>query len=225
MSFDTSYEETNNELEQNLEMNSSWMDEYTRLQELDYLCEREQASHMKFYFLYITSDNQIEKILCETHPLQRIPSSESAMGFTQDYLLRTLQTKKWTTPKTKYRLMDVLLYHVDVDSPQLQTYNMDYATLEDRYITEVDTANKKTVVFEDEREHSPLAALPETIRKSLRSIPIRDTVIEPSLFIFHSLNALYFFYKETECVQRNATKRHIRSILRTSTRKNRQEDV
>lgn len=65
-------------------------------------------------FVYVNSDNSIDKVISETHPLV-----EMTLSYSQ--ILHFIQTKK-NTPTAKYKLMDILRYTVDMDVSNIQHY-------------------------------------------------------------------------------------------------------
>lgn len=65
-------------------------------------------------FIYVNSDNSIDKVISETHPL-----TEMTLSYSQ--ILRFIQTKK-NTPTAKYKLMDILRYSVNLDASNIQHY-------------------------------------------------------------------------------------------------------
>ena len=65
-------------------------------------------------FVYVNSENSIDKVISETHPL-----TEMTLSYSQ--ILHFIQTKK-NTPTAKYKLMDILRYSVDLDASNIPHY-------------------------------------------------------------------------------------------------------
>ena len=58
--------------------------------------------------------------------------------------------------------------------------------------------------------------------KTIHIVQLEDIILQPSIFIFHDLNCLYFVYQEREMELVNNQRRKIKSILKTV--KNREDD-
>jgi hypothetical protein len=99
-----------------------------------------------------------------------------------DSVLGIIQKNKVSSSK-KYKLLDVLVYHVDLEPQHIQSFSK----------------------VSDLNDHS---------RSFFKVLPIVDEIsIPPSIFIFHSLNSVFFMYKEVE----NTPNKHshtIKSILK-----------
>jgi hypothetical protein len=65
-------------------------------------------------FVYVNSENSIEKVISETHTLV-----DMTLPYSQ--ILHLIQTKK-NTPTAKYKLIDILLYSVDIDHSNIVDY-------------------------------------------------------------------------------------------------------
>ena len=84
-----------------------------------------------------------------------------------DFLLQLIQSKKINTPISKYKLKDIILYNVELEPEHVQNYS-----------------NSES--FQD---------LSKSFFKPISVI--NDTIVQPSLFIFHNVNCLYFIFQES----------------------------
>jgi hypothetical protein len=102
----------------------------------------------------------------------------------KEILLQIIQSRKIKTPFSKYKLTDVLSYLVNLDPEHIQYYS-------------------KNENFE---EHG-------TNFFNILNV-INDIQIQPSIFIFHEMNAIYFLFQEVESINHRHT---LKSILKSST--------
>ena len=100
---------------------------------------------------------------------------------TPDMLLKIIQTKKLRTPVSKYKFTSLFTNVIDIEPDKIQSFS-------------------KT-------SESNLAAA-----SFFKETPITvDVHIPASIFIFHSINAVYFFFQEVLVAKHNHT---IKSILK-----------
>lgn len=148
-------------------LDSSWLIEQERIHMVQNNFHREPMKTIKLYFVYINKEDSIDNINSEVYTIQTINDKNCSI-ITQDELLHIIQTKKKTTPGSKYVIYDTLLYNIDLEHEQLQSFT--------RY---------------DNDE------IMENSTKLLKSNGIiKNMVISPSIFIFHNINAIYFIFKE-----------------------------
>ena len=98
----------------NLDM--SWITDQERLQNIQNNYCREPMSSIDMFFVYINRNNYIDKILCEKTDL-------SGSYLSKELLLQIIQSKKTISPMSKYKLTDTLLYHVELEPEQIQSYS------------------------------------------------------------------------------------------------------
>jgi len=85
---------------------------------------------------------------------------------TKERLLQIIENKKKENPKTKYRLANILLYCNEIEPGEIRNY-----------------AKNENIE--------------EISNKALKVLSIfNDVVVPPSIFIFHSINAVYFIFKQ-----------------------------
>jgi len=82
--------------------------------------------------------------------------------------LKLIQSKKLFTPDSKYKLIDILKYNVELEPENIQSYS------------KTENIVEKSAGF--------FKVLPI----------IDDIVISPSIFIFHGINAIYFIFQEVK---------------------------
>jgi hypothetical protein len=102
---------------------------------------------------------------------------------TTDMLLKIIQTKKLRTPVSKYKFTSLFTHVIDIEPDKIQSFS-------------------KT----NERDIASVSFFKEA--------PITGNVCIPaSIFIFHSINTVYFFFQEVLVAKHNHT---IKSILKPS---------
>ena len=102
---------------------------------------------------------------------------------TPDMLLKIIQTKKLRTPVSKYKFTSLFTHVIDIEPDKIQSFS-------------------KT----NERDIASVSFFKEA--------PITGNVCIPaSIFIFHSINTVYFFFQEVLVAKHNHT---IKSILKPS---------
>lgn len=99
----------------NSDLDTRWIDETeTELATTTSLQPRSPQTTLTTTFVYINANDSIDKVATETHELRL-----STMSYEQ--ILQLIQRKK-TTPAAKYKLIEILLYVVDVDPSQISHY-------------------------------------------------------------------------------------------------------
>lgn len=138
----------------------SWINEQQRIQNIQTNYCRENVDEINVYSLYINKDSYIEKITCKKQPIvNNLISRDSVLGI--------IQTNK-TSASKKYKLSDVLVYHVDLEPQHIQSFSK---------TTDLNTFSQ-----------SFFKVLPI----------VDEISIPPSIFIFHNLNSVFFMYKEID---------------------------
>lgn len=165
------------------DLDMSWIEEEERLQNIQTNYSREPMESIKTYFIYINKNQYIDKILCELQELEVKPD-ESGSLINKETILKLIQTKKITTPFSKYKLSDILLYNIDLEPEHIQDYSK--TNIED--IGNKDLL-KKIPIFD-------------------------EVNIAPSIFIFHGINSLYFIFQEVEIEKVKPSRHSLKSILK-----------
>lgn len=141
-------------------LDTSWFKECQRLHTADDVYSRESMEEINIHFIYTNHENEIDKVITEKHDCLRENTKEDLTSYIpRDLLLKLIQNKKIAYSPKRYKLVDVLLYNIELEPKDLPT-------------EEIKKPNFKKLSLID------------------------DVVIPPSIFIFHSLNALYIFFKE-----------------------------
>jgi len=145
----------------------SWIAEQQRIQNIETNYCREPVTDIQIYCLYINKNSYIDKI---ARKKQNIVDNV----LTRDAVLGIIQNNKRMASK-KYKLMDVLLYHVDLEPQHIQTYS----------------------------QTNDIPASSKSFFKVLPIVD--EIHIPPSIFIFHSLSSVFFMYKEVDTGSHNHT--------------------
>lgn len=104
------------------DLDMSWIEEEERLQNIQTNYSREPMESIRVYFIYINKNQYIDKILCENQELE-IRSDGSGSQINKETVLKMIQTKKISTPFSKYKLNDILLYNIDLEPEHVQDYS------------------------------------------------------------------------------------------------------
>lgn len=172
------------------DLDMSWIHEEERIQNMESNYYREPMEIINAYFIYINQNHYIDKILCERFDLEKNSDSTGSL-LKKETLLQIIQTKKIKTLHSKYKLLDILKYHVDLEPEHIQAYSKN---------GELDVDIKNSKFF------TPIGIFDEVL-------------FSPSIFIFHSINGLYFFFQEVEVEKtKQIPKKSLKSILKTEIR-------
>jgi len=100
---------------------------------------------------------------------------------TPDMLLKIIQTKKLRTPVSKYKFTSLFTNVIDIDPDKIQSFSK---------------TNERDIASVSFFKEAPITT---------------DVHIPASIFIFHSINSVYFFFQEVLVAKHNHT---IKSILK-----------
>jgi hypothetical protein len=145
----------------------SWIAEQQRIQNIETNYCREPVTDIQIYSLYINKNSYIDKITRKKHDIV-----DNVL--TRDVVLGIIQNNKRMDSK-KYKLMDVLVYHVDMEPQHIQTYS----------------------------QTNDIPASSKSFFKVLPIVD--EIHIPHSIFIFHSLSSVFFMYKEVDTGSHNHT--------------------
>ena len=109
--------------------------------------------------------------------------SGSGSHITPDMLLKIIQTKKLRTPVSKYKFTSLFTNVIDIDPDKIQSFSR---------------TNERDIAGASFFKESPITG---------------NVHIPASIFIFHSINSVYFFFQEVLVAKHNHT---IKSILKPS---------
>jgi hypothetical protein len=166
------------------DLDVSWIEDESKLHKISENYFREPMDSIDMYFIYINRNNYIEKILYEKQALELSDNNYSVLK--KEKLLHIIQTRKIKTAFSKYKLVDVLSYAVDLEPELIQSYS----------------------------KNDNIESTSESFFKVLSIL--NDVQIQPSIFIFHGVNAIYFIFQEVE----NNSRHTLKSILKSSTSEN-----
>jgi hypothetical protein len=156
----------------------SWITEQQRIQNIETNYCREPVTDIQIYSLYINKNSYIDKITRKKHNI-----TDNLL--TRDAVLGIIQNNKRMDSK-KYKLMDVLVYHVDMEPQHIQTYS----------------------------QTNDIPASSKSFFKVLPIVD--EIHIPHSIFIFHSLSSVFFMYKEVDTGSHNHTIKSILKPSSTS---------
>lgn len=156
-------------------LDTSWFDEYDKLLNLHNYFQKEKLHSIDIKFFYIDNTNHIQSIICEKYNLH---SDLSGSFILKEDLLKIIQNNKHRN-NIKYKLEDILFFHIPIEHQQISDFNKDQTTAD----------FLKPISFFDHLQ------------------------IPDSIFIFHPLTSLYFFFKIPSQDNHNFT---IKSILKKS---------
>lgn len=148
------------------DLDTSWINEAEKIERMNHNYSKEPMEFIDIFFLYINSNSYIDKIICEKHPL--LIENNKTCCLKKEYILQLIQSKKLKTSHSKYKLLDVLVYNINLEPEHIQNYS-----------------NNENFV---ENSKGFLTVLPI----------IDDIKIPSSIFIFHGINSLFFLFQEKE---------------------------
>jgi len=159
-------------------LDTSWIQEEERIQNIQNLYSREPMSAISLYFIYINQNQYIEKVVSENHEFP-----ENSAVLSKETLLRIIHHRKISTPCSKYKFIDLLTFHVPLEPEHIQ------------YYAKQDDSGEISKGF-------------------FKVLPIVDEIrIDPSIFIFHSINSIFFIFEE---VPKTSHKHTLKSILKST---------
>ena len=91
----------------------SWMKEQERMNSLEHTQKREPMQTIHLSFIYINKSNYIDKICHDVEVLEHARISG-------ERLLNIIQHNKIRTPTSKFKLLETLLYNIDLEPELIQ---------------------------------------------------------------------------------------------------------
>jgi hypothetical protein len=165
---------------ESFDLDSSWIEE----EESRYntIKEREKLDSICCYFIYIGTDSSILKVIKEDEVLSEFgldSDSDKKKGIQNNRLLHIIQNKRLLDSGQRFKISNVLKYVVDIDPGGLSLFS---------------SLDKDDLIDSG----------------FLKEVNIfGDIVIESSIFCFHSIASLYFFFREDGMIMKP-----VRSILK-----------
>lgn len=141
----------------------SWLKNYENIQEFQ---ARELMETIDIYCIYVSIKSEIEKVIRDKYVLS-ISEDDTFSFLSNDALLHYIQKKKKPDSNSKYKLVDILSYSVDIESENIPTF------------IKRDDSTSATHFF-----------------KTIPFPGVDNIVFEPSLPLFHKTNTLFFIMQE-----------------------------
>ena len=113
-------------------MNFSWIEEEERLTNLNENSKRENISTIEFVSMYINQQNEIETIERETMDISSEETEDENKRIPIAQLIEWRDQRMKYTPKTKYSLKDILLFHVPIEAeniPEIKAETKSFLTI------------------------------------------------------------------------------------------------
>jgi len=150
------------------QIDTSWIQDSERYHHISENQQREPMTSIGTYFIYINKQSYIEKILFENRDLEINADGEFSY-LTKETVLKIIQDKKIKTPNSKYKILDILSFNIDIEPNKMNDFiNYD--------------------IFDSDLE-----------KEFLKVLPIfNDIHISKSIFVYHSINRLYFIFQEVD---------------------------
>ena len=143
------------------DLDISWIDKHNKLHTIDKNYSREPMENIDIHTIFVNTQNAIEKISSD-----KIDIYDNTIP--KEKILKIIQDNKAMQGHVKYKLLDIMVYNVDLEPQHIQDFVQNYSMDSSRFF---------------------------------KTYPIVDDIkIAPSIFIFHSLNAIYFMFQEIEVV-------------------------
>jgi hypothetical protein len=109
-------------MEENCDLDTSWIEKYQHHELV-----REPMDKVRVYLLYIHSNMSIDKIIQEDIPLETLASKSGQgvceQGVSKEVLLKIIHDGKTSIPHKKYKLKDILVFNVDLEPSNIQSFS------------------------------------------------------------------------------------------------------
>ena len=124
-----------NEDETNLDLN--WIENEEKIISIENGIFREQMKHIKIKYIYINCDSSIEAVDLEKYDLDaNEPSQKTKQIISNDTLLKIVE-KKRLIGTTKYKLLHILLFNVDLEPEEIQKYTINQDAFNTSFLKEI----------------------------------------------------------------------------------------
>ena len=149
-----------------------WIHEMERISSLTQNAIKETCIELPITVLYINHKNELENQVQDhivLHFTMDTSGNHQKTIATKEVLLKKMCMYKKCGTKSRFVCKEILLYHLPIEPEQIQPLSQ---------------ANDNTL----KQLYSS---------KFLKTFPVTDSIeIEPSIFIFHQINQLYFVFRE-----------------------------
>jgi hypothetical protein len=102
------------------DFNLSWLDEHKRLTDMQQNYMRENMQHIKIHSIYINTKSFIDKIDSNDQDLVTVGSTHSVLY--NEKVLQLVQNNRNSIPGKKYKLLDILVYNIDIEPEHVQNF-------------------------------------------------------------------------------------------------------
>lgn len=164
-------------------LDTSWILETERCHNIHSNPTRELVDNIIIHYIYINKYAYIEKIVTEEESLD-VDTESGFSVLSKENILKKIQSKKILTPTSKYKLLDILSFVVDILPEHVQDFCQ-----------------------------SDLSGTSFGETNFFKVLPIfNNIVVEKSIFVFHNIHRLYFIFQEVDLSHDHRTT--LKSILK-----------
>jgi hypothetical protein len=103
------------------DLDMSWLKEEEQIQNMEHSYYREPIDEINIYFIHINKSNYIDKITSKKQTVDRVENEDKCV-LNRNVLLKLIQSNKILTPTSKYKLIDILAFLVDLEPMHIQNY-------------------------------------------------------------------------------------------------------
>lgn len=166
--------EINSTEDELLDLDISWLNEHEKLNNINKIEPKERMETIKINCIFVSKENNIEKIVTEYFVPEPLESNSGVVGgdgvdVCGHVCIHHHNVCEKVEYKGKYKLSDILFFHVDLEPYHIQEYAKNVITDES-----VGKFFKKLCIFD------------------------KSVIIPDSISVFHSLNCLYYIFKELD---------------------------
>lgn len=170
----------NNDIDDETRLDISWINEQSRIQNIQQNYFKEPMENINAYYLFINKNSYIDNIKCEKLSVE-LAANEQYHHISPSTILKIIQTNKTNKLTTQYKLKEILTYINDTNPEDIQSF-VDTNKLD---------VNDSTGFLQ---KHTNL---------------VDEIKIPESIFIFHNVNSAYFIFHETTTETHNYTYKSI----------------
>lgn len=102
------------------DFNLSWLDEHKRLTDMQQNYMRENMQNIKIHSIYINTKSFIDKIDSNDQDLVTVGLTHSVLH--NEKVLQLVQNNRNHIPGKKYKLLDILVYNIDIEPEHVQNF-------------------------------------------------------------------------------------------------------
>lgn len=108
---------------ENFNLDVSWLNDLQKIsiEEDQLMYEKEPMSDINISFIYINLNNEIHKIITESHEIEIDEEHQDGDPFLSKEYILSLVSNKIKFEKSHYKLFDILLFNVDLESSDISS--------------------------------------------------------------------------------------------------------